>query len=526
MDTVSNAPAPRTEARPAPRAQPEPPADDAPVDEGIVPPRDDLVRGLPFPREPRSLFGEILDWMLAPLLLLWPMSIAITYLVAQTISSTPFDRELADTVTVLSQQVKDVQGRAAFTLAPSTRALLRGDQEDHVYFQVLGTRGEFIGGDRDIPLPSEFEAPETGVVSYRNDVVRGQDVRVAYTWLEQKGQSGEMPVLIQVAETLEKRSQLANEIIKGVIIPQFVILPIAVVLVWFGLSRGIAPLNALQAKIRARRPDDLSPINASEAPTEIAPLVGAFNELLQRLDQSLAVQKRFVADAAHQMKTPLAGLRTQAELALRHTSDDEARRSLRLLLTSTERSTHLINQLLTLARAENPEAVRQRSEILDLRDLARAQTREWVPEALARGIDLGFEEPPHAVLVRGNTLMLSELLKNLIDNALRYTPRQGTVTVRVATDQYGHYASLEVEDTGPGIPEGERLLVFERFYRILGSEADGSGLGLAIVREIAQQHEAEVTLSNNPHAPPGQGPGTLIGIRLPLVHPMDTIEDF
>jgi two-component system sensor histidine kinase TctE len=505
LDTASNAPARAAEAAAAGTAatagiRPEPPA----------PP---LAAA---PRETRSLFGEILDWMLAPLLLLWPMSIAVTYLVAQTISSAPFDRQLAHTMTVLSQQINEDDGRLTFALPASTRALLQMGEDDQILYQVVGPRGELVAGDTAIPQPSPMEIPETGVTRYRDDIVRGQEMRIAYTWVEQEKWASNTPILVQAAETLDKRAQLAHEIIKGVIIPQFVILPIAVVLVWFGLSRGIAPLNALQARIRARRPDDLSPINASEAPTEIAPLVGALNDLLQRLDQSVAVQKRFVGDAAHQMKTPLAGLRTQAELALRHTTDEEARRSLRQLVTSAERSTHIINQLLALARAENRETMLQRSEIIDLRDVARAQTREWVPEALARSIDLGFEEPAQAATVRGNALMLSELLKNLVDNALRYTPAGGTVTVRVTADEYGRYACLEVEDTGPGIPESERGLVFERFYRILGSSADGSGLGLAIVREIAQQHDAELSVSHNPHATAPHGPGTLIGVRFAL----------
>ncbi|MDB5836310.1 MAG: histidine kinase, partial [Caballeronia sp.] len=233
---------------------------------------------------PRSLFGEILDWMLAPLLLLWPMSIAVTYLVAKSIANGPFDRALETDAYVLARQIAPVNGVAELRLPNATRDFLRADNVDSVFFQVLGTRGELVGGDADMPLPHDDDRPQPGIVEFRDDVLRGNDIRVAYTTVEALTLSH--PVLVQVAETLDKRSQLANDIIKGVILPQFVILPLAIVLVWFGLSRGLAPLHALQANIRARRPDDLSPLEASRAPPEIAPLVASFNDLLNRLEQN------------------------------------------------------------------------------------------------------------------------------------------------------------------------------------------------------------------------------------------------
>jgi two-component system sensor histidine kinase TctE len=456
----------------------------------------------------RSLFGEILDWMLAPLFLLWPMSVAITYVVAQSIAVVPYDRGLANSVLVLAQQVKEVNGRARLTLPVPAREMLRADETDTVFYQALGTRGEYLGGDRELPLPPGAERPLPGVVQYRDDTVRGFSVRVAYTWVSLPTVPDGQPALVQVAETLEKRSQLANEIIKGVIIPQFVILPLAVLLVWFGLSRGIAPLNKLQARLRARRPDDLSPINEREAPQEIAPLVAAMNDLLQRLSSNVEAQKRFVADAAHQMKTPLAGIRTQAELALRNASPEDMEASLRQLISGAERATRLVNQLLALARAEDPRNPSNLHSDIDLQAIAQEQTQNWVHEAMARDIDLGLEGEDDPVMIRGNALLLAELLNNLIDNALRYTPRGGTVTVRVRVTET--QAILEVEDSGPGIPEAERELVFDRFYRVLGTATDGSGLGLAIVREIAQQHGAAITVTGNSQPGHGDSPGTRI----------------
>jgi two-component system sensor histidine kinase TctE len=482
-----------------------------------VPPR-------PEPEESiqHSLFGEILDWMLAPLLLLWPMSIAITYLVAKSIANQPFDHALEDSVTVLAQQVKEVGGKVVARLPGSARDILRADDVDSVYFQIIGPRNEIVDGDRDLPLPPADDAERSGRVHFRNESLHGAPVRVAYAWVNLQplldpgaaGSSAEPRLaLVQVAETLEKRAQLANEIIKGVILPQFIILPVILALVWFALSRGLSPLAQLQERIRARPPDDLSPIDSRQVPEEISPLVGSLNDMLARLAHTIDAQKRFIADAAHQMKTPLAGMRMQSELALRQVDPDEIHRSLEQLAKSSESATRLVNQLLALARAENQPHAGLALDPLDLSLLARAVVQDWVPASFAHEIDLGYEDPDGAVEILGNGMMLRELLSNLIDNALRYTPPGGSVTVRVRSD--AGQALLEVEDTGPGIAPGERPRVFERFYRILGSSSSGSGLGLAIVREIAHQHGAEIEIFNNPRSIHKKYPGSLFRLTFP-----------
>lgn len=447
----------------------------------------------------RSLFGEILDWMLAPLLLLWPMSIAVTYLVAKSIANAPYDRALESSVIVLSQQLREVNGRVTLQLPISAREILRADEIDNIYYQVLGTTGEFISGDRDLPLPPEEDTNAGGLVQLRDDRIHGAEIRVAYTYVQQPGMggaSGGKPALVQVAETLDKRAQLANEIIKGVILPQFVILPLAVILVWFGLTRGLAPLNAIQQRIRARNPGDTSPIDEGAAPQELTPLVASFNELLGRLEQSVQTQKRFIADAAHQMKTPLAGLRMQAELAQREQSPDELRRTLAHIADSSDRTAHLVKQLLSLARMENMGAT-DGMVPLDICALSRQVVADWLPKAWAKQIDLGFEEPGPPVMTSGNATMLAEMLNNLLDNAIRYTPDGGRVTVRVTTAPFEPFIFIDVEDTGAGIPVAERERVMQRFYRILGTQAEGSGLGLAIVREIVQQHGGDIEVLDN-----------------------------
>ena len=489
-------------------------ASDALPDAPYVPPH-------PEPEESiqHSLFGEILDWMLAPLLLLWPMSIAITYLVAKSIANQPFDHALEDSVTVLAQQVKEVDGKIVARLPGSARDILRADDVDSIYFQITGPRGELADGDRDLPLPLGEEPERSGRVHFRNESLHGTPVRVAYAWVNLRPLAQPRPApqsnlaLVQVAETLDKRAQLANEIIKGVILPQFIILPVILALVWFALSRGLSPLAQLQERIRARPPDDLSPIDSRQVPEEISPLVGSLNDMLARLAHTIDAQKRFIADAAHQMKTPLAGMRMQSELALRQIDPGEIHRSLEQLAKSSESATRLVNQLLALARAENQPHAGLALEPLDLSQLARSVVQDWVSASFVHEIDLGYEDPDGAVEILGDGMMLRELLSNLIDNALRYTPAGGSVTVRVRSD--AGLALLEVEDTGPGIAPGERPRVFERFYRILGSSASGSGLGLAIVREIAQQHDAEIEIFNNPRSIQKKYPGSLFRLTFP-----------
>ncbi|GAA4403628.1 sensor histidine kinase [Quisquiliibacterium transsilvanicum] len=464
------------------------------------------------PREQRSLFGEILDWMLAPLLLLWPLSIVLTFVVARSLADAPFDRALIDHTEVIAQQV-DTSGEQAAT-PPGTRLrdLLPAGSEEHTFFQVLSADGELLAGDANLPTPSLYDFPTPGRVQRRFDQHRGIEVRVAYTYVSpgEHPMSSSYPVLIQVAETLDARNALANEIIKGVIFPQFLILPVAVGLVWFALSRGLAPLERMQRRIRERSPDDLSPINPHDAPEELGPLMASFNDLLQRLGTNIAAQKRFIADAAHQMKTPLAGLRTQAELALRETDPQALRRSLEQVVESSERAAHMINQLLALARTENLRNAIQLEE-MDLAPLAHAVASEWAPEAIRRGIDFGFESDDAPAPAAAHPILLRELLNNLIDNAIVYTPAGGQVTVRLGRE--GRETLLQVEDSGTGIPPEERLLVFERFYRILGTETSGSGLGLPIVAEIADQHGARVSIADG--GPADAPRGTKVTVRFP-----------
>jgi two-component system sensor histidine kinase TctE len=503
---------------------------------------------VPDPRrraEQRSLFGEILDWMLAPLLLLWPMSLGLTWLVAQGIANRPYDRELAEAALALARQASaqavDAQGPGTADLRAGlerTALALLGREEDGdlAFFQVLGARGQLVAGDARLALPADGDPlsapasrPDANGVRFRDEVLGDEPVRVA--WLALPG-DGEGEALVQVAETLGKRSRLATEIIKGVLLPQFVILPVAVLLVWLALARGIRPLAEVQQRIRRRDSTDLSPIETGGVPDEVAPLVDAINDLLQRLDHTIAAQRHFLADAAHQLKTPLAGLRMQAELTARDIAagrgDAETMtHSLNQIAVSTQRAAHMVDQLLAMARADATAGQLLQHRPVNLAAVVRPVVRDFVAKAMDRHIDLGYEgpdddAPPAGLTLLGEPVLLGELVRNLVDNALQYTPAGGAVTARVLPDPFGQVVVLQVEDTGPGIPPAERDAVFRPFYRALGTQADGSGLGLAIVLEVAQRHGATITLADaRPrHAGPAAPlPGALFTVRFALAPP-------
>jgi len=262
--------------------------------------------------------------------------------------------------------------------------------------------------------------------------------------------------------------------------------------IWIGVARGLRPLTTLATEIGGRSGQDLRPVDESHTPVEVQPLVHSLNALLERLGVALATQRRFVADAAHQLRTPLTGLKTQAELALRSADPAAARESLQRIVASTDRTSRLVTQLLSLARAEPEGQTTLRRDRLDLTRLMRAVAADWIPRALETGIDLGFSGDSPA-WIQGDATLLREMAGNLIENALRYCPRGSEITVAVGAGPKA--VELTVTDDGPGIPVAERERVFERFHRVLGSDAAGSGLGLAIVRQIADRHGATVDLA-------------------------------
>jgi two-component system sensor histidine kinase TctE len=300
-----------------------------------------------------------------------------------------------------------------------------------------------------------------------------------------------------------KRTRATRDIWLQSLFPDFLIALATLVIVWFGVKRGLQPLARLSDEIKSRSAGDLRPIDAAGAPEETRPLVGALNGLLTEVSAASLKQQRFLADAAHQLRTPLAGLRAHAELALAQPLPEASRAQVEQVHQATVRTARLANQLLALARAE--PGARSATAPLDLKSLAEGEAENWVRQSRGRDIDLGFEL--EVARVEGDAFLLREALSNLVHNAVEYSPRGGRVTVR--TGRRNGHAFLEVEDDGPGIPPAERSRVLERFYRMPGTPGTGSGLGLAIVREIVVSHGADLAIAESAAG------GCRVGITFP-----------
>ena len=447
-----------------------------------------------------SVRRRLTAWLMPPLLALWLFGALLSYYFVVNFANRIHDRWLLDSAFALAQQVHVHSGRATADLPAEVLRMLEYDALDRIYYRVTGSDGSIVVEQGRIPEPP---ASGSGPVLYDGQM-DGVPVRIAALHVEGTGGSAQ----VQVAETLVKRHTLTSEILAVMLLPQLLLIGTAGVLIWYGVGRGLGPLDRLRGEILRRSHRDLSPLEASRVPAEVAPLVDALNQLFERLDRAVAGQNRFIADAAHQLRTPLAGLKTQAELAMREDDPISMRAALERVRAAVDRSGHLVNQLLALARVDHSHEHPLPTAPLELSPLARETTAERVADALDAQLDLGFESPEDAVHIHGNAELLHELLGNLIDNALRYTPAGGSVTVRVARNAQG--GLLEVEDTGPGIAPAEREKVLERFYRADGTPGEGCGLGLAIVREIANLHGATIAIGEG-----AQGRGARVSVVFP-----------
>jgi two-component system sensor histidine kinase TctE len=432
---------------------------------------------------------QLLGWVLAPLFLLLTADTFVSDWVAASFAQRAYDRSLIEIAREISLHVRRDNGGLALDLSDDARKVLLTDPADRIWFAVTTTDGRLLAGE---PVPA-------GDTTFYNARMGDAPVRVVQISVADRAAA------VRVAETRTKRDELAREILLSVVGPQLLLIFIAGAVVWIGVARGLAPLERLRAALAARSHRDRSPVSAEGVPGEVMPIVQSINELLARLDKALTLQSRFIADAAHQLKTPIAALRTELELALREEEPARARQSLGSAHAGLERLSRLVSQLLSLARNEPEAADAVRLAPLDLDALVLEVAKEWVPAALRRAVDLGFEGSGRPTLVRGDPARLRELLDNLLDNAVRYSREGGRITVRVTPERV-----VEVSDDGPSIPEAERERVFERFHRLLGSSHDGSGLGLAIAQEVARIHGAAITLRDD-----ADGVGNTFAVAFP-----------
>lgn len=441
------------------------------------------------------------------------LSSAVSYTLALRFATEAYDTALFDAARSLAQQLTfQPDGKATITLPRIAREILVSDPYDRIFFRVLDADGRTIAGDDDLPTRAGIRPGVEGIQFYDAEV-NGLPVRVGAYAVNDDASNASVTILF--AETRTKRDRLSAKLLLTVLLPLVVLTLVIAAVIWIAVERGLRPLNAVASALARRGWSDLRAVGEHlDAPDEVRPLVSEIDGLMERLALALSSQSRFISEAAHQLRTPLAGLAAQIDRALIASDIDSVKPALDQIRSSARRVTRLVNQLLMLAKAEPGADPGRQFTLVDLSDVVQQTCMEWVPESIERGVDLGYSsDTDDPVTIRGDELMLAEMINNLLDNALRYgAQRGGTVTVRLTRMPA---IEIVVEDDGPGIPEDERSRIFERFHRLPGSPAGGSGLGLAIVKEIARIHDAQVHVE-----PRAEGPGASFRVRFGVSQPI------
>jgi len=437
--------------------------------------------------KPRSLKSVILLRLAIPLIIFMTVETVLSYFVTLHYVDNAYDRWLLDSARSLTQEIKLQAGRVVVDLPPEALEIFKWDESDKTYFKIISAQQGVIAGDKFVPEPF---APDTDWSKpvFFDEMMYAEPVRVVSMLLPPE--PGAEQVFVHVAETVNKRRAMMIDILLADLVPQLLLVLVVGLFLLRGIKRGLQPLQLLANEIAQRSPRDLRPIPEQHVYQEVQVLTNTINELLQRLAYGIASQQRFIANAAHQLRTPLAGLKLQAARALREQNIEAMQPALVQIQNSADRMAHLTTQLLVLARSEPIEGDYELVPV-DLVELVRSTCMEFVPKALHRHIELGFESDEPALIIKGDAILLRELLANLLDNAITYGNEHGNILIKLERNPT---PCLIVEDDGSGIPESERQRIFERFYRIPGTAGVGCGLGLAIVKEIADLHKARLRL--------------------------------
>jgi len=450
----------------------------------------------------KSLKTTIIIRLLVPMFFFLLIETALSYWITLHYVEKTYDRWLLNSAHSLEQEIKITDQGIAVELSANALEVFSWDDLDKTYFKIVAEKqGELIG-DHALPeLDIELESMEGIEPVFFNTLIDDEPIRVVS--VQVKNQDIPEKVTIYVAETLNKRHEMMIDILLADLIPQLLFTIFVSLYLLKNIKLIVSPFHKLAKQIARRSPQDLSPMADTYAFTEVKTLTDTINQLLTRLTAAIAAQQRFIANAAHQLRTPLAGLKLQAEVAQRENNLDTMQASLRQIQNSTDRVSHMITQLLSLARSEPIEGS-QKLKRVDLNSLVRDVCMEWVPQSLRKQIDLSFEGSNQSIWIKGDAVLLRELLANLIDNAISYGRVGGNIIVSLSANQP---PCLRVEDDGDGILVEEQDRIFERFYRIQGSSGDGCGLGLAIVKEIADLHKARIQISRRL-----KGQGAMISI--------------
>ena len=431
-----------------------------------------------------SLKQQLLIWLLVPLLIIMPAAATLQFWLTLQPAKQEIDRQLGDYAIAVASLLKVDGNTVHLNIAPETEHLLRTDQFDTEFFLVVGPDGKIIYGDP--ALNTEEYNISTGESRYVDREINGRTMRMLIYGVA----CGHDPCQVRMAETLVKRGMLHNQALISTLISILVLGLTTAGIMLVAVRHGLRPLQDLQDQLADRSLDDLRPLVIDKVPMEVQPLVTALDQLFIRLGESSKVQKSFLADAAHQLRTPLAALQAELELALMEPHPESLNPTLKRLHSSASRAAKLANQLLTIARADPSIQTRTDFALVDLKDIGIWAANEWFHQASAAGVDLGFELD--TALVNGQAMLLQELLSNLLHNSIVHAGAGATITVRTYVSE--HASIIEVEDDGPGILEAEREKVLQRFARGSDAKGNGSGLGLAIVSELALIHHAQISL--------------------------------
>lgn len=450
-----------------------------------------------------SIRKQLLLWLLIPILILLGLSVSSNYYLSRNFINTAYDDGQEELARMLAGQVEyEKEGYFQLASPALTQKIMEHNSVEGLYYLILGPKNKYIAGDRRLgnPVNSQIDP------YYRNVLIERQPIRIVTIRMPLGTKQKPLWISVQLGETLEDRTDLIGKILTTTIAHQLMLILLAAACVWLGVSRGLQPLKRISKAIEVRSPADLNGINVDKTPDEVLPLILAINDLLAKIQSYLAMQQRFIANAAHQLRTPMAGLQTQTELLTRQELPESAQHTLTQIQAGLNRSTHLLHQMLALSRAE-PDALKiAQFKPVNLTQLISEVAKSFIPLALNKNIDFGVETENEPIYVTGNEGSLYDLVSNLVDNALLYTSSQGRVTIQLKKN--GSTVDLSVEDNGPGIPISERAKIFERFYRLDSSGIVGSGLGLSIVHEIAETHQATVSVNEG-----YEGQGTAIIVR-------------
>jgi two-component system sensor histidine kinase TctE len=465
---------------------------------------------------PGSLRSQLLRWLLVPLVLLVAINAVSLYRDALETADIAYDRSLLASTRALAERVSVKDGKVVADVPYVALDSFETDTLGRLYYKVTGLRGETVSGYDDLPpVPAKVPRSELypALVRFYHADYNGEPVRIAALLQPVFDDSMRGIALIQVGETLDARRALSRRILLNTLLRQAMLVLAVATLVWFAVRLVLRPLMRLKNEVETRPLSDLSNVDQALVHKEVRPLVAAMNATMARMQNLVASQRRFIADASHQLRTPLTVLKTQAELALRADDPEAMRAIVRSIAGTTDSTVHLANRLLTLARVEHGLDAAALAPV-SLPAIARQVGLDLALPAVQKRIDLALEAP-HEALVAGQALLLQELVSNLVDNALRYTPAGGSVLLRVQSGAGG--VLLEVQDSGPGIAPAERDKVFTPFYRAaaaLEANPAGTGLGLAIVRDIVALHGAAVSLADADGAT-----GLKVSILFPPVAP-------